>query len=311
MVPREDQCDHARDAPWLIVTRLPVQIHPTRCDDCPSNCSPFSFTNTAPTRPSFMKCRFHLSTKLCCGTCNTSSLLSPIFPSHFLRTSDRTSVTILAPDCPTAGSKTAPTHQFNCLHIKHSPKERDRCAMAHVASSPSTARGLSGYRGDRGLSESPPTQQLSKKDKKRNLIQDRFSEIINSFSRDRDQHYRAQLHAIQTDMNLIMRADPYSDSPLDDTGDDVAEQMNAVLGQSSPSVPSAQSDYAAMAGRSYSRFVEEVNNAMEERDAQLTQIYVRRLKCICTRQLEQAALSRTCTLMIRLLEQLPQPLIRA
>lgn len=115
---------------------------------------------------------------------------------------------------------------------------------------------------------------VSKKDKRRNLITDRFSEIISSFNQNRDQHYRAQLQAVQVDMNLIMRADPYARAPLDDTGDEIAEEINLLTGGSVPTVPSAQGDYAALVGKTYAKFVEDVNNAMEERDMSLTILHV-------------------------------------
>ncbi|KAI9696044.1 MAG: hypothetical protein M1836_005875 [Candelina mexicana] len=130
-----------------------------------------------------------------------------------------------------------------------------------------------------GLNGSPPTQSLSKRDKRRFLLADRLSDLTANFSNNRDNHYRQQLQALQIDMNLITSANPYSDKPLEDTGDEIANLVNiAAGGNSSTGANGGQGgshrrlevDTAQLAGKWYARFAEEVNNAMESRDAQLT-----------------------------------------
>ncbi|KAI9848396.1 MAG: hypothetical protein M1837_000190 [Sclerophora amabilis] len=132
---------------------------------------------------------------------------------------------------------------------------------------------------DAHLTPTPPTQPLSKRDKRRSLLSDKLNEITAAFSQNRDSHYRQQLQALQVDMNLIMQANPYADHPLDDTGDDITALIAGALGGNyaalngpgaNPLGRKAELDMAGLAGRWYSRFVEEVNNNMEERDAALT-----------------------------------------
>ena len=127
---------------------------------------------------------------------------------------------------------------------------------------------------DRNRSPSPSQQPVSKSDRRRRQLQDRLADMVANFSKDRDQHYRAQLHALQVDMNLIMRADAYDDSPLDDDPDTVAELVKDITGRSIPQNPAALQDFFAMAGRRYQDFVQKVNKAQEERDAGLAMLWV-------------------------------------
>ncbi|TKA63014.1 hypothetical protein B0A49_10164 [Cryomyces minteri] len=124
-------------------------------------------------------------------------------------------------------------------------------------------------------SASPPPQQLSKRDKRRTLLSDRLAEMVDSFSQNRDQHYRAQLQAVQIDMNLIMRADLYSDSPLEDGTEEIAEMINPVTEGNVSAGFSSHPDYMAQAGKAYTKFVDQVNNAMEARDAGITSLWNR------------------------------------
>jgi hypothetical protein len=106
------------------------------------------------------------------------------------------------------------------------------------------------------------------------MLNEKFSEMISSFAENRDSHYRAQVAAVQADMNLIMKADPFSNKPLEDAGAEAAELTASVTGGSIPGAPSPQGDFAAQVGRYYSGFVDGVNDAMEERDVALTMLFV-------------------------------------
>ncbi|KAF2145211.1 uncharacterized protein K452DRAFT_221727 [Aplosporella prunicola CBS 121167] len=119
----------------------------------------------------------------------------------------------------------------------------------------------------------PPLLPLSKRDKRRTMLSDKLGDMVAGFSDNRDQHYRAQIQAVQADMALIMRADPYQNKPLDDSGDDVNDTIQATTGAHQPQPGTASSDYVAQVGRFHSRFVEEVNNAMEDRDVALTMLF--------------------------------------
>lgn len=102
--------------------------------------------------------------------------------------------------------------------------------------------------------------------------------MIETFSSDQHQHYRAQLQAIQVDMTLILRANPYNNEPLDDSAQDIEQEIEAITGGNLPqmSTDAARRDYMALAGRRYHDYVQEINRAMEQRDADLTALKVRR-----------------------------------
>lgn len=110
------------------------------------------------------------------------------------------------------------------------------------------------------------------------MLADKLAEMMASFSDNRDSHYRAQLAALQADLNLIMKADPYANKPLEDRGEESAELITHIMGNNVPSAPSAGTDYIAQCGKHYSRFVDAVNDAMEERDYNLTMLWVRPLR---------------------------------
>ncbi|KAK5175446.1 uncharacterized protein LTR77_000585 [Saxophila tyrrhenica] len=127
-------------------------------------------------------------------------------------------------------------------------------------------------------SPSPPAQPLSKRDLRRNRIVERLQSMVDEFSTNQHQHYRAQLQAVQVDMTLILRADPYSQDDgegngmLDDAGEDIKREVEAIAAQV-PDDEAAQRDYHALAGSRYREFVRQVNDGVERRDAGLTALH--------------------------------------
>ncbi|QIW97724.1 hypothetical protein AMS68_003242 [Peltaster fructicola] len=123
---------------------------------------------------------------------------------------------------------------------------------------------------------SPPPNQptLTKRDVRRNRMMDKLQYMIDSFAANQHQHYRAQLQAIQADMTLILRSDPYEGVPLDDNGEDIRAVIET-MGANLPPDEAAQKDYFAMAGSEYRSYVREVNNAIEQRDADLVALHNR------------------------------------
>lgn len=118
-------------------------------------------------------------------------------------------------------------------------------------------------------------QPLTKRDVRRNRIMERLQTMIDSFSANKHQHYRAQLQAVQVDMTLVLSADPYVNGPLPDSGDEIRCLVDGMMSASGVGDDeAAQRDYAAMAGRRYADFVTEVNNCLEKRDADLTALHV-------------------------------------
>jgi hypothetical protein len=119
-----------------------------------------------------------------------------------------------------------------------------------------------------------PQPAVSKRDKRRNMLADKLSDMMTSFSDNRDSHYRAQLAALQADINLILKADPYTNKPLEDAGDEASELITSIMGTTALTAPSAGTDYVAQCGKYYGRFVDSVNDAIEDRDRDLTMLFV-------------------------------------
>jgi hypothetical protein len=128
-----------------------------------------------------------------------------------------------------------------------------------------------GQRVDRYHSGTPPAQPLSKRDKRRTQLLDRLQEITQQFTNHKDQYYRQQLQAIQVDTALVLYADPYRDEPLNDFGEEIQEMVHRASSSNSQTMLAVlHGDIAQIAGKIYSEFANDVNDAMEYRDAALT-----------------------------------------
>ncbi|KAM0714882.1 hypothetical protein Q7P37_009347 [Cladosporium fusiforme] len=117
-----------------------------------------------------------------------------------------------------------------------------------------------------------PQPQMTKRDVRRNRMVEKLQHMMDSFNANQHQHYRAQLQAVQVDMNLILRADPYEGIPLEDGGDEIRSLVEG-MGANMPGDDAAQGDFFAMAGNRYRTFVREANDAIEHRDADLTALH--------------------------------------
>ncbi|KAH8730924.1 Sds3-like-domain-containing protein [Phaeosphaeriaceae sp. PMI808] len=126
-----------------------------------------------------------------------------------------------------------------------------------------------------GHSATSPQPQPSKRDKRRNMLAEKLVEMMASFSDNRDSHYRAQLAALTADINLIIKADAYANTQLEDRGEEASELVSQIMPNNVLTAPSAGTDYIAQCGKQYQRFVEAVNDAMEERDFNLTMLHNR------------------------------------
>lgn len=123
-------------------------------------------------------------------------------------------------------------------------------------------------------SPSPQPQPLTKRDVRRNRIMERLQSMIDSFATNQPQHYRAQLQAVQVDMTLVLRADPYENGPLGDSGEEIRSLVDSMMSATGVGDDAAQRDYIAMAGKQYTEFVRQVNDCLERRDADLTALHV-------------------------------------
>ncbi|KAL8991814.1 MAG: hypothetical protein Q9169_007628 [Polycauliona sp. 2 TL-2023] len=121
----------------------------------------------------------------------------------------------------------------------------------------------------------PPPPTLSKRDKRRNAMIERLRDIEDGFASNRDFHYRQQLQALQRDANIITRATPYENQLLDELDDfsDVEEiaPPNGNRGHHQGGLM-ANGERQPKAGKWARGFTEQVNNAMEDRDTQLSLI---------------------------------------
>lgn len=154
-----------------------------------------------------------------------------------------------------------------------------------MAYSPSPTSPLAGRR-----SPTPPAHPLSKRDKRRNQHVALQQELQAEFDDHREQHYRSQLIALQQDMNLVTSADPYKPEPLEDSPDEIA-QLVANQASGTP----YQSEMSSSAGRWYTDFVHEVNDAKEAKELALIELHrqheakLERLKYECDYRLHLAA----------------------
>ena len=137
-------------------------------------------------------------------------------------------------------------------------------------------------------SPSPPPQQtaINKRDRRRIAIQDRLAEISLNFAENRDANYRKQLQQYQADINFINNAQLYDNKPLLEPGEDDGDTaVNGAAGmrQQPPGLVNgnARHEPQSKTGRYAARFVHEVNDAMEQRDVNLTANVV----CLSTQQL--------------------------
>lgn len=163
-----------------------------------------------------------------------------------------------------------------------------RPLMAHSPTLPSaTLPGFAGpsntrYRPDR-LSVSPqPLQHISKREKRRIAMSDRLADLSTTFAENRDAIYRKQLQVFQADIHYINSAALYSNKCLEEYGDEQTQDGNVSAAASIHgglrTIQQAQSNGASATlktGRHTASFIEDVNDAMEQRDADLLTIAVR------------------------------------
>ena len=115
-------------------------------------------------------------------------------------------------------------------------------------------------------------------------MENRLAEISTSFAENRDHIYRKQIQALQADMNYIQAARLYDNVPLDELADEGPEEIN-------PSAATSTADSLGNAhhthlnghaklensynpGPQTAEFIQEINDAMEQRDADLTSLVV-------------------------------------
>ncbi|MCJ1398474.1 hypothetical protein MMC11_001674 [Xylographa trunciseda] len=133
----------------------------------------------------------------------------------------------------------------------------------------------------RRLSPTPPL--LTKRDKRRNAIEQRMKDLDFSFMSRREPYSRAQLNMLSRDIAFINRADPYDTKPLEDYADDMGSEVAVYGGDSTigglrgGGTSFSDAENRPPLGKYAARFVQDVNDTMERRDTELTEIVVRQL----------------------------------
>ena len=112
-------------------------------------------------------------------------------------------------------------------------------------------------------------------------MEDRFAQIGHDFDENRDLYYRKQMHNFHIDIDYIRNADPYANKPLDGLPDDVSEEgTTSAAGSTQGSLKALSQngntwlDIPLRSGAYANQFAQEINNAMEQRDADLTTVAV-------------------------------------
>ena len=113
--------------------------------------------------------------------------------------------------------------------------------------------------------------EQSKREKKRQLLNDRISVLVEKFDRDRDMTYRDQLQKIQVDTRLVQRVDPFSD----DAPELIAELREEHRNYPNQNVLSENArSLLDMAGPKFQDWAQAVADLHERRDYQLTRQHV-------------------------------------
>lgn len=115
---------------------------------------------------------------------------------------------------------------------------------------------------------SPPLASQSKRDRKRQALVDRLSDMSQRFQQEKDATYRDQLQKIQLDTSLVQRFNPYDPRALEIISDLKKEHAQ---NQGSPVNADRARSLMDMAGPKLLDFMAEVEDLIEIRDVQLTQ----------------------------------------
>ena len=117
---------------------------------------------------------------------------------------------------------------------------------------------------------SAPANQ-SKRDRKRQQLNEKLAILSEKFNRDRDLTYRDQLQTVQVDATLVQRLDPYEPEALDRIAKlrDEYQQLQPQSGNAD-----AARTLLGMAGPKFLEYLQNIEDAIEYRDAHLTQTKV-------------------------------------
>ena len=111
-------------------------------------------------------------------------------------------------------------------------------------------------------------------------MENRLAEISSSFAENRDLFYRKELQVLQADMTYVQSARLYDNQPLDEIVDEGPEDASTSAAASTADSLRYMNGHARLdapykTGSQTAEFIQEVNDAMEQRDVDLTTGVVR------------------------------------
>ena len=127
----------------------------------------------------------------------------------------------------------------------------------------------------------PAPQVVSKRDKKRNALSERLNAIGANFAQNRDAYYRSRLQSLQLAMNYINSTELYKSQPLNDNPVEIFEELSVAAADNAQRVAQAGArlsmnveEVPASTEMWVAAYTREINDAVENRDANLTAVAV-------------------------------------
>ena len=125
-------------------------------------------------------------------------------------------------------------------------------------------------------------QNLTKREKRKAFMEDRFAQISQEFNDNREAYYRKQLHTFQLNTDFIRNSNLYANKPLDELIEDPTEDLSASAAASTQGSvrtlnPNGNTrvEMPWRHGVSAARYSREIDDVLEQRDADLTMVAVR------------------------------------
>ena len=113
-------------------------------------------------------------------------------------------------------------------------------------------------------------------------MEDRFAQISHEFNENRETYYRKQLHNFQRDTDYIRHSDLYANKPLDERAEDPNEEASTSAAASTQGSVrtltfngNTRHELPWRNGAQAARFTRDIDDALEQRDVDLTTVAVR------------------------------------
>lgn len=132
----------------------------------------------------------------------------------------------------------------------------------------------------RPIGVTPASGTINKRDKKRLALQERFHEISQSYTANRDQIYRERVRILQADINYINHVSVFDNVLLDDSVDGEGGSLSATASTAgSVQLPAtvfngSDTGETPPLGKHAALFVQRMNDTLEQKDASLVMLTV-------------------------------------